>query len=193
MDGVLCHLDDPARIGYLSRISGRPASQIMNAIWESGFEDLSDSGQLSADEYLKGFGERIGYPLSKAEWTEYRKSGTTPIPESLRLVMELKDRVQLAVLTNNGLMLQETMPVVFPELSRVFGPHVYVSAQFSTRKPDPNIYLRVCDALSVSPSETLMVDDRADNIEGAVQAGLQGHVFTTCDLLRQELSSQLLL
>ena len=44
--------------------SGRSPDSIHAAIWRSGFEVEAERGAISADDYLKEFGERIGYPLS---------------------------------------------------------------------------------------------------------------------------------
>ena len=60
MDGVLCELRDAARLDYLSRLCGKAPEAIKSEVWDSGFEDRSDSGELSADQYLEGFGARIG-------------------------------------------------------------------------------------------------------------------------------------
>lgn len=44
-------------------------------------------------------------------------------------------------------------------------------------KPDPQIYKLICKRLDVSPENCLMIDDRSENIQGAVHAGLQGLLF----------------
>ena len=188
MDGVLCHLDDLARIGYLSELCGKPHEEIVDAIWTSGFEDRSDRGEFTADEYLAGFGERIGHPLSALEWVAYRKSGMVPIPETLQLVRSC--RMKVALLTNNGHMLKRHIADLFPELPSLFGEHLYVSAEFNCQKPLPEIYLRVCQRLEVEPHRAMMVDDRLENVSGAQQAGLKGHHFQKCASLWESLTSR---
>src|SRR6185503_20535901 len=64
MDGVLCHYRRARRLALLASWSGRTADAIHAAIWRSGFEDEAERGLVSAADYLKGFGERMGYPLS---------------------------------------------------------------------------------------------------------------------------------
>ena len=68
MDGVLCDYRIERRLALLASWSGRSPDAIHAAIWRSGFEDDSERGVISADDYLKGFGERMGYPLSAAQW-----------------------------------------------------------------------------------------------------------------------------
>jgi len=88
MDGVLCHYRIERRLALLASWSGRSPDAIHAAIWRSGFEDEAERGVISADDYLKGFGERIGYPLSAAQWVE--------VPDLSRAALALSSIVVLA-------------------------------------------------------------------------------------------------
>src|SRR5262249_10169083 len=72
MDGVLCHYRIERRLALLASWSGQSPDTIHAAIWHSGFEDEAERGVVSADGYLKGFGERMGDPLSAAQWDRAR-------------------------------------------------------------------------------------------------------------------------
>jgi len=73
MDNVLCNYDRGQRVACLAELAGSTSEFVHNAIWDSGFEALGDSGALDAGDYLRGFGERMGYPLSLDEWVEARR------------------------------------------------------------------------------------------------------------------------
>src|SRR4029077_971339 len=106
MDGVLCDYQIERRLALLAAWSGRSADAIHAAIWRSGFEDDAERGAISADDYLKGFGERMGYPLTAAQWIEARKVATEPNPAVLSLARQLgRDRV-IGMLTNNPWLLK---------------------------------------------------------------------------------------
>ena len=177
MDDVLCYLDDTKRIAYLHGLCGLSHAKIEHATWGCGFEDRTDAGQFTADEYLHHFGRQIGYPISLLEWCEYRKGGMTPIVEMLAFAESLVGTHKLGILTNNGLLLQREIDTLFPELRPIFGDNIFCSAQFRIRKPEPQIYLAACQALGSKPEETLFIDDRQVNIMGAIQAGLIAHHF----------------
>jgi FMN phosphatase YigB (HAD superfamily) len=66
LDGVLCRYQIERRLARLAAWSGKSSEAIHAAIWGSGFENDVECGGLSADEYLRGFGEHMGYPLSAA-------------------------------------------------------------------------------------------------------------------------------
>ena len=50
-------------------------------------------------------------------------------------------------------------------------------------KPDPRIYRILLERYGLDPHETVFIDDRPVNIEGARAAGMQGIVYTGMDAL----------
>src|SRR5262245_46862208 len=64
MDGVLCTYRIERRLALLASWCGQSPDAIHAAIWRSGFEDEAERGVMSADDYLQGFGQRLGYPLT---------------------------------------------------------------------------------------------------------------------------------
>lgn len=46
-------------------------------------------------------------------------------------------------------------------------------------KPEKEIYLRLCEKHSLTPSECLFTDDRMTNVEGARAVGMEAVLFTT--------------
>ena len=57
--------------------------------------------------------------------------------------------------------------------------HVIESSKAGVRKPDPAIYLMMCDALGVSPSECVYLDDLGINCKPAAQLGM--HAIKVAD------------
>ena len=73
-----------------------------------------------------------------------------------------------------------------------FGLRRYFKVAFSScyvglRKPHVPIYLRAIDILGVAPERILFIDDRQENVDGAVQAGMKGIRFEGEDALRGRL------
>ena len=105
MDGVLCRYRRERRLALLASWSGRSPEAIRDAIWGSGFEDEGELGRLSADDYLKGFGERMGYPLTAQQWVEARRVGIEPDAEVLALARRIGAVRPVGMFTNNPLLL----------------------------------------------------------------------------------------
>lgn len=187
LNGVLYRYNRDARIARLSSLTNRPPETIKSAIWDSGFEDAGDAGALDATDYLRGFGTRIGYDLSESEWLSAQQVAVTPIVESLALLPRVRPGVQCAVLTNNNLLIRRHFASLYPEMGALVGERPCVSAEFSARKPDPEVYRRCVASLGVEPDATLFVDDSPANVEGARAAGLHVHHYTDQEGLATDL------
>jgi putative hydrolase of the HAD superfamily len=61
------------------------------------------------------------------------------------------------------------------------------SCYLGLRKPDAPIYRRALDILGRPPERILFIDDRAENVAGAVSVGMKGIQFLGADSLRPEL------
>ena len=193
MDNVLCDYDRAKRVACLAELAGTTSAFVYAAIWESGFEALGDSGTLAAADYLRGFGERIGYPLSLEEWVEARRRSMQADLAMLEIARRLGETVDVAVLTNNTTLVADHIDTLLPDLRPLFGAKIYASAQFKTAKPDLDCYRRCLSELQVAPENVLFVDDLAANVAGAREAGLFAHHHTSVEAFRQALSAHGLL
>ena len=133
MDQVLCRYDRPLRLRRLAALSARTPEEIFAVIWQSGFEASSEAGAIDADAYLRGFGERMGYPLSRSQWVEARRISMTPFSDMLALAADIKRDISVAMLTNNGFLTKETIALLFPELPPLFWSKLMFSAEFGGR------------------------------------------------------------
>jgi putative hydrolase of the HAD superfamily len=63
------------------------------------------------------------------------------------------------------------------------------SCYLGLRKPEPAIYQRALDILGRPTERVLFIDDREENVAGAITAGLKAIRFEGAEALRQELVS----
>lgn len=193
MDNVLCDYDRGKRVAFLAKLAGASSEFVYKAIWETGFELLGDSGALDAADYLRGFGERIGYPLSLDEWVEARRHAMKADRAMLEIAGRLRETVDIAVLTNNTTLVADHIDTLLPELRPLFGSRIYTSAAFKAAKPDPRCY-RLCLAqLQAAPENVLFVDDLVANVAGAREAGLFAHHHTSVEAFAQAVAAHGLL
>ena len=172
MDGVLCHYRRARRLALLASWSGRTADAIHAAIWRSGFEDEAERGLVSAADYLKGFGERMGYPLRAKQWVMARRMAIEPDEAVLAMARELGTYRPVGMFTNNPFLLKEHLAEVFPAAHEIFGTRAVFSAELGRSKPDPEAFRRLAARLEVAPDELLYLDDDAAYVAGARDAGL---------------------
>ncbi|WP_405942705.1 HAD family hydrolase [Streptomyces sp. NBC_00207] len=66
-----------------------------------------------------------------------------------------------------------------------------LSCRIGSAKPEPAAYEWCIRELGLPPGEILFVDDRPENVHAARRLGLQGHVFTSPEALRDALEEVL--
>ena len=187
MDDVLCRYDLGRRLRALSRITGQTPRDIRAAIWDSGFEDVADSGGYTdPDLYLSAFGKRIGFALSRDDWVASRREAMQPWPDMLELAAKIGQQVRIAIFSNNGPLTKAALPQLFPEAAGIFSEH-YHSFEFGTKKPDPASYTKLMKRMELDPQRCAFIDDKRSNVTGARLAGLWSHHFRNLDKLVPEL------
>ena len=189
MDEVLCRYRIERRLALLASWSGRSPDAIHAAIWRSGFEDEAERGVWTADAYLQEFGERLGYPLSAAQWVAARRAAMEPDEAVLSLARQVSVVRPVAMFTNNPLLLKRHIGEVFPAVPEVFGARAVFSAELGRSKPDPEAFRRLAQRLEVSPGSVLFFDDDAAYVGGARQAGLEAYRFEGAPALRERLAA----
>lgn len=186
MDDVLCHYDLGRRLRALGALADVSARDVRAAVWDSGFEELADAGGYGDPEvYLKEFGQRLGYPITREQWIEARRIAMTPSLDVLALARKIGMQAKIAIYTNNGPIVKNNLDALFPEAAEIFTER-FCSYQFGTKKPDPEAFTRLVNLVGQEPSTCWFIDDKKSNVQGARMAGLKAHHFTHYDLLAAE-------
>jgi putative hydrolase of the HAD superfamily len=177
VDGVLVHYQRAQRVLYLAQALDVVPETVQAALYDSGLEAAHDNGTLDGPAYLAQLGERLGTTVDVAAWTAARRAASHPQAAVLQRLQALQ--LPMAVLTNNGALMQQALPTLLPELFPALQDRVFCSADFGLRKPAPEVFLRTLEVLGVAPARTLFVDDLFANVRGARAAGL--HAETVRD------------
>ena len=178
LDEVLVDFRPAARLARLQSITGRPAAELHAAWWGTDREERAEAGEHADGEaYLRDFNARIGYPLTRAQWTDARGAAMQVRPEVFDYARGLAARLPLALLSNNGPLLRETLPDLLPGIAALFGPRLHASADFGARKPEPEVFRRLLVRHGIAPGDALMIDDQGANVAGARAAGLAAIQF----------------
>lgn len=186
MDDVLCHYDLGRRLRQLAALADTTARDVRAALWDSGFEELSDAGGYADPEtYISEFGQRLGYPISKEQWIDARRIAMKPNADVLAMAQKISGQATIAIYTNNGPLVKNHLDVMFPEAAAIFTLK-FCSFEFGTKKPDPESFTRLTDALGKKPEDCWFIDDKKSNVQGARMAGLKAHHFTHYNLLAAE-------
>lgn len=189
MDGVLYSYDFDNRLNLLSDALGVAAGDIKDKIFSSGWEDLSDNGDIGIGDYIAGIGERLGVEVRLGQWVAARKWAMAPDPMMIDLARQLSENVEIALLTNNGTMLWEHIDELAPELRPVFGERLFVSGVHGFNKERAEGFTGILDHLGWNAESTLFIDDSPRYIAAADEAGLVTHIFDGIEGLRAQLNA----
>lgn len=184
LDGVLAHYDHAARLRVLAGRSDADVDAVARALFESGLERDADLGLHDARGQVDEFARRLGRPVSLADCVDARRASMRADADVLALARRVARQAQVAILTNNNLLLRDHLAAICPPLFPLFEGRVFCSAQFRLAKPDPAIFLHCLGQLGATPAQALFVDDKAENAEGARRAGLRAQHYTGLPALR---------
>lgn len=95
-----------------------------------------------------------------------------------------RDAVPTGILSNMGDAMEDGIMASIPWMAGF--PTRIFSHRLGIVKPDERIYRYTISALGVSPAETLFIDDRLENVEAALAAGLNAIQYSGhSDFLRE--------
>jgi len=188
LDEVLCDYDFALRLRLLSDLCGLEPAVIEARIWTSGFDEEADEGRYDLDEYCRLTNQKLEADLSYEALLSARIGSMRRKEDVLSIVRALAGQADRALLTNNGPFLAHGVERILPDITELFGEHIYFSGVLGLAKPDPAAFLAVAERMGADPARTLFVDDTADYVAGAQTAGLVTHLFENADGLKSVLN-----
>jgi len=140
--------------------------------------DAWEKGEISHDAYLDSAVFNEPRPFSRDDFFAFILAQSKILPNgALGILAELaaSKNFMVGCLNNEA---RETNDYRFA----TFGLRQYFRVAFSScyvglRKPHIEIYRRAIDILGTPPERILFIDDRQENIDGALQAGMKGIRF----------------
>ena len=178
----------PEAWAAMQRITGLSQEELHSAYWS--FRHAYDEGKLTGLEFWQRLARDAGLQLSEIEiwalndWDA--RMWTIENPAMLAWQQQVKQRgLRTAILSNMGDNVHARMQRVFGWLD---GFDVLVwSYELGVAKPNESIYWHTLKKLGLRPEEVLFLDDKRPNIEAAQKLGIQTHLFTTAERLREDL------
>ncbi len=147
-------------------------------VFDRLYWDRLDKGTISDEETISLIKERLPERLwNVADKIYYNWIYNIPeINGMSELLSHLKNKhgVRLFLLSNiSNYFASHSMEI--PILKKLDG--LVMSAPIGIVKPSYEIFDHICKKYDIVPNEAIFVDDRADNIEGAIAYGINGYVF----------------
>ena len=145
---------------------------------------LCDTGKISVSELFLRLGKSFRVDPSGLEgvFRECLENKAKLNTEVVKVIQSLPDAV----------LLSNQMPL-HTEFARSKGwfscfSRLFFSFEIGFAKPSPESYLFVLKALGVRPEDSVFVDDKQENVDGAVSVGMRAVLFKDANQLSRELS-----
>ncbi|MEZ5464014.1 MAG: HAD-IA family hydrolase [Lysobacteraceae bacterium] len=177
LDGVLARYDHAARLAVLAERSGASVEAVSAALFESGLEADSDLGRYDAAGQVEELSRRLQRPIRLDDCIDARAAAMRIDAEVMAMAKAASRRCSVAIFTNNGLLLRDNLRTILPPLFPLFEGRVRCSAEFGVGKPEATAFQRCLESLGFAAVDTLFIDDKLINMDGARRAGLHAHHF----------------
>ena len=186
--GVISKPQNPENVSNMLQILNQDDTDFRSVYREK--RDNYDNGNLSGEEYwhsiLQHYGlEQNGSNVAKLiqedieSWTQIDDS-------MIQFIKENREKVHtLAIISNMTRDCLVYMKRHFQWLE-LFNELIF-SCEFGINKPDARIYEACFSRIELPPQECLFVDDLVENLDGAIESGMNVIHFKSFLQFRQEL------
>ncbi len=174
---------------FLSTMFSLPKDKSQE-IWNRDKKRLQ-LGELSSSEFLTRIKKELKNNLTSEElvkeWKDlYKREAKEIDPEVLDLIEKLKRNYKVYLMTN-------TIDVhdnfnskrgIYEKFNKVFK-----SFEEGWVKPEKNAYLSVLERIKANPRDCLFIDDLEENVQRAIEVGMEGIVYQNIKQLKRELQT----
>ncbi|GAC1388405.1 MAG: hypothetical protein NVS1B7_8590 [Candidatus Saccharimonadales bacterium] len=167
-------------------------SEQLTEMWNGLYKDLS-LGKINTATFIHQFAETYNLQSEKQildVFTHSFEEALEPMPGIENIIKALSEKTTLALLSDTTEIFKNIRNKL-PYFS--YFDKQFLSYELGVLKPDAKAYQAVLDYYDVKPSEVFFIDDRAKNVEGAQQLGIDAELFINADTLKPQLKLRKLL
>jgi len=187
--GVLAAFDHGPRLAALGRLSRLTEDEVQARLYDSGFVDAADGGELDADGVRAGIIERLELNCPPEEVSAAWMAAFAEDAAALAVLDTVRPPAVVGLLSNNdalvGALLEEYLPGVVARCDAIL-----VAGVLGAQKPAEGAYIRALEELGATAERCLFVDDNQDNVDGGHAAGIDSVRYTSPEQLARELSAR---
>lgn len=191
LGGVIINLDEQASFKALRDLSPVPAEELNGKIPGSPIFQAFETNRISAQEFRNELRQLLQIKSTDDVIDHAWNSMLREIPMArLDLMYELKQSHKIVVLSNTNFIHINAFNKIVENVSGhnsldYFADHICYSCELNMRKPDIDIYQKMLEITETNASQSLFLDDKTDNLEGAASVGINTmHVTTPDDIFK---------
>ncbi|MEZ4903810.1 MAG: HAD family phosphatase [Spirosomataceae bacterium] len=180
MGDVIINIDVPLAARSFAALSQKPLEEVQRLIQKNEVFKKFETGHLSAPEFRAYIRELLQQPHWRDEEidTAWNSLLLDIPPQRIQKIQELAQKgYRLFLLSNtSSIHIEAVNQILFnttgvPQLNDLF-EKLYLSYEMGLMKPTEEIYQRLLMDVNIIATETLFLDDNADNIKAASRSGI---------------------
>jgi glucose-1-phosphatase len=180
MGGVILRTNGETSRQKLAREFNLPVSDLYSLVFNSPSAEKATIGLISENDHWESVADVLGMSYDWIQEFQDRFWADDEVDRKLiEFIKSLNKNFKTGLLSNawsgarQALNQRNACDTVFQ--------YSMFSYDVRLRKPDIRIYQRMLDLMEVKPAEAIFVDDLAENIQGAISAGIHGIQFLSTD------------
>jgi len=183
---VVCSFDVGKFLAKLNEWSGVPVETLRDRVYGSNLHSLYERGEISSEEFRNRIARMTGARVPVEAFEEGFTDIFTPLGDTQALILGLKGKYRLGLLSNTNECLFRRYIRHVP-VFHLFDT-VPLSFEVGALKPDPSIYRDALGKLSLPPEACVFIDDIVEYADGAKALGIHGIRYTGHAELLRDLS-----
>ncbi len=191
--GVIINIDYQATIDAFKKLGISDFDALYSQAAQSDLFDAIETGRISPQQFINGVLNLLPQGTTPNQVVHAWNAMILDIPkERIDYLIELKQTHDIYLLSNTNSIhidkaLREWNATSGVDIHTVF-QKVYLSHEMGMRKPNPEIFTRVCSEQELDASNTLFIDDSIQHIHGAREAGLSAYHLLPHESIQSVLS-----
>ncbi len=177
--GVICRAEDESGRHKWEDYLGLPRDTLAKSVFESDIAYQTLLGKATEEDVWRQMA--LKFKLTEGDLAQLRAdfwAGHIVDKVLLQFIESLRPRYKTAILSNFWTGARERFNQQFNLPTDIFD-QIILSSEEGMAKPDIGFYQLAATRLNTRPEAALFIDDVAENIAGAEQAGMTGILFKT--------------
>ncbi len=184
LGGVVINFNNTPYYKYLSKEGGLSLKTIRHVIEDVTLPDF-EKGKITLQQFEKNTAIKLGMKQNRIRWLEFYKETVMFNYDVIELITTLHKEYITGYLSNVDISRYlYTIKIMNMDLF----DFKFASCYIKLRKPDIKIYKKVIKELKLPSKEIIFIDDREENVNSAIKAGINGIHFKDRRTLDIELS-----
>lgn len=190
LGNVILNFTHQIMVDNVAKVASVDAAAVQKHMFDSDLENRYETGLLNSQQFHEEFCKAADVTCDLDAFLHacgeifWLKADIVPVISQLWTA-----NMPLGILSNTCEAHFDAAKRNFHVLSHFFDT-VITSYQSKSMKPDPKIYADAIAAAGVDAGSIFFTDDRSENVEAAIKAGMDAVVFESAGQLTRELRSR---